>query len=71
VAAKHGMTINAPVLWITGDALTAATLNALLDDVVLIYKHIDRSTPQWSFGRFGQLLRVSHLNEIVENLRNL
>jgi len=71
VASKHGLTINAPVIWRTGDALTAAQLNALLDDVVRIYKHIGRSTPQWSFGRFGQLLRVSHLNEIVENLRNL
>ena len=71
VGLKHGLTMNAAVVWRTGDFLTASQLNILLDDVVKIYKHIGRSPPEWSFGRFGQVLRPSHLNEIVENLRSL
>jgi hypothetical protein len=72
-AAKHGLHMQAAVTWKSGHGLTASQLNALLDDVERVYKHIGRQSPEWSFGRFqdGKVLCAWQLNEVVDSLQGL
>lgn len=73
VAAAHGLRLTPAITWVDGEVLIASDLNCLLTDIEAIYHHIHRPVPSWSFGRFesGRVLRASHLNELVEHLRNL
>lgn len=67
IAKKYGLRIPA-VTWNVGDWLTADDLNKLLSDIEAIYERAGLTRPQWSFGKFQQVVSAPQLNEIRDSL---
>lgn len=67
----HGLPMDTPKKWKSGDAFKADDVNGLVSNIELIYNHIKRTPPKWSFGVFrrGSAFQADHMNELVDSVK--